>query len=630
MERGLKPKSITRSVVREHENMSKPKRGGAGNKPKQKTAAKKDIHRTCKPGITKIAKELLPSFQKEGIPPVLLAPLTEFHNAQPFFSAMERIDPEVTSQRSMTNCWAGIPSDSIQDFSRDSDESFYATLTMKEGSSVPIFIKRIHIMDPIATIEGESINATDGGLPLPSEIWMNTIEKVNDPMNEAYVDAMFAMLADRMVSNKISPHWCRCYGTFPARVDTYMYNISEEYPSMKRKPFWKRNLNLGLFRLHKESDASSEAGREPKVVFSGESDLQGLDFEEINDIPKIERQIDRISISSDIDTIEAEEVGSIQLSEPTVRIQKIINKSREDHEESDHEESDHEDSDHEESDHEDNDYNEYFAEFRNYPVQVTLLERAEGTLDELLEAEENTDVAEIDRRWKAWMFQIIAALNAAQYYYGFVHNDLHTNNVMWSKTDQEYIYYRVNKDSKSWLMRVPTFGYIMKIIDFGRATFWLPEPAGFFISDAFYPGNDASDQYNCEPFYDESIGKKVEPNPSFDLCRLAVSMLESLYVKRPAAASPIKIMSREGSKSYTETVSPLYNLMWEWIQDDEGKNILRLPNGEERYPSFDLYSAIAADVHKAVPSQQIEKPLFAEYNINEIPKDVDVFNLWVR
>jgi hypothetical protein len=159
----------------------------------------------------------------------------------------------------------------------------------------------------------------------------------------------------------------------------------------------------------------------------------------------------------------------------------------------------------------------------------------------------------------------------------------------------------------------------------------LPEPAGFFISDAFYPGNDAATQYNCEPFYDPEDGKKVEPNTSFDLCRLAVSLLESLYPERPKAATPTKIMSKEGSKMYTETVSGIYNMMWEWLTDDEGKNVSRTPTGEERYPDFDLYRALAADVHKAIPKKQIERPIFAEYKIlaKALPKNESVYDLHI-
>jgi serine/threonine protein kinase len=216
--------------------------------------------------------------------------------------------------------------------------------------------------------------------------------------------------------------------------------------------------------------------------------------------------------------------------------------------------------------------------------------------------------------------------------FGFVHNDLHTNNIMWSGTPQTHLYYRIRKAGKVIsVMKVPTYGRIMKIIDFGRASFHLPDPAGFFISDAFYPGNDAATQYNCEPFYDSDDGKKVEPNTSFDLCRLAVSLLESLYDERPAAKTPVKIMSKEGSKMYTETVSPVYNMLWDWLQDDNGQNVLRKPNGDERYPDFELYRVLASSVHKCVPSKQIERPIFESFRCNEkdIPPDTTVFDLFI-
>ena len=170
-------------------------------------------------------------------------------------------------------------------------------------------------------------------------------------------------------------------------------------------------------------------------------------------------------------------------------------------------------------------------------------------------------------------------------------------------------------------MKIPTYGRIMKIIDFGRATYHLPEPCGFVISDAFFPGNDASTQYNCEPFYDPSEGKRVEPNTSFDLARLSVSLLDSLYPERPDTKTPTKIMSREGSKLFTETVCPVYHMLWEWLQDDAGKNILRNIDGSERYPDFELYRVLAARVHKAIPKRQLEKSVFDVYRCEK--KDID-------
>jgi len=92
-----------------------------------------------------------------------------------------------------------------------------------------------------------------------------------------------------------------------------------------------------------------------------------------------------------------------------------------------------------------------------------------------------------------------------------------------------------------------------------------------------------------------------------------VSLIDSLFPERPTAASPVRIMSKEPGKMYTETVSPVYNLLWSWLLDDEGINVLRTPDGEERYPEFDLYCALAADVHSAVPKHQLLKPLFQKY-----------------
>ncbi len=592
--------------------------GARGGRAAGQTGARnpgKNEDRICKPLVAahKFPTSLLPTIHEEGIPAAVLDGLGEdFSCPQPFFNALERVRPDVST----SNCWLGIPGSTVEFFERDSDDRFFGTLTLKGGAKKPIFLKRIHIMDPIITIEGESVWPHDGALPAPREAWLNTVEKVTDPMNEAYVDAVFAAIADRLVVSNTSPHWCRSYGTFAARVERYQYNISEEYPSMRRKPFWFQNQARGIFEHVVDKDgASSGDARSPRVIFSDAEELDGADFEAVYADTVVSATAAETEATEN--AIEFEEVLEevVQLAAPKIRLKKLESSS-ESTASTDSSNSSHE-----------SDAYEHYAEFKDFPVQVTLLERAEGTMDELLEAEEPYP----ETHWKSWIFQVIAALDVAQYYFGFAHNDLHTNNVMWSKTDKEFLYYRVNRGSATWFLRVPTYGYVMKIIDFGRASFWMPEPAGFFISDAFFPGNDACNQYNCDPFFDPKNGKRIDPNPSFDLSRLSVSMLETLFPERPAVATPIKIMSREGSKTYTETVSPLYNLMWEWLIDDAGKSILRTPEGEERYPDFDLYSAIAGEVHKAVPAHQIDKPIFADYKFKgPLPSNEVIYDLWVR
>ena len=598
-------------------------RGGAGGGKRGATAS-----HVAKPGVDVLPESLTLVPQPAAVPAAITSALTDFRNFQSFFSALERLQPELSgaSGAGPWPCWMGASADSFVAVSRDQVSPFDATVLFADGDVRPVFLKRTHVLDPMRAMEGEYAIPADGALPAPREPWRAALSKLTDPMNEAYVDALFALYASKMVEGGLSPHWCRCYGTFTARVERYLYNISEEYDSLRRKPWWKRNQKSGLFRqfdplLEDEDEAVVEARR--SAFTSGGEDLLGEDFEALDDEDLTNTVVTGGGSAEENDADVEADADSTPVALQTPRIQlKPISKEGEESSEEGSDETD------------DSEEAEMFAEFKDFPVQVTLLEKAEGTMDELLD-DEMDQVATLsetkEARWGAWLFQVCAALSAAQHWFGFVHNDLHTNNVMWCSTAETHLYYRIHKGSVVTYMRVPTYGRIMKIIDFGRASFHLPDPAGFFISDAFYPGNDAGEQYNCEPFYDAADGARVEPNPSFDLSRLAVSLLESLYPERPASVSPTRIMSREGAKIYTETVSAVYNLIWGWLLDDEGKNILRLPNGEERYPDFDLYKAIAAHVHKAVPAAQIEKPVFSAFSClaRDVPSGSAVYDLWI-
>jgi hypothetical protein len=580
------------------------------------TAAKPGRDRVAVPAVATLPEPLTISPSTAPIPESIINAFPEFSHAQPYFSALERLNPELggtfTAYRS---CWIGISGEQLENVIRPDDDSFRAILALKNGTQQSVFVKRIHLLDPIAAMGGEYIWPEEGALPAPSDLWKTALAKINDPLNEAYVDSLFALCAHRLVDNDISPHWLRCYGAYTARAEKYLYNITDDYESLKARPWWRRNQKAGLFSLVKdEEDKAAEAA----FFTEGLSEIDDSDFLTLESCTESDVQC----VSSEKEPV-LESAEPVKLNTPRLSLKPLA--KTEDTESSSGSEG--------ESLYSENELQQ-FVEFKNFPVQVTLLERAEGTMDELLEDEDDTDesmVASKEARWAAWLFQVIAALTTAQHYYGFVHNDLHTNNVMWSSTGETHLYYRIHKGKESFLYKVPTFGRIMKIIDFGRASYTLPDPAGFFISDAFYPGNDAATQYNCEPFFDSADGKKVEPNPSFDLCRLSVSLLESLYPDRPAAVTPVKILNKEGAKLYTETVSKVYNMLWEWLIDDTGKNVLRQADGEERYPDFDLYRAIAAEVHRAVPSKQIEHDLFAGYKIaaRDLPKGVKVYDLQI-
>jgi hypothetical protein len=270
-----------------------------------------------------------------------------------------------------------------------------------------------------------------------------------------------------------------------------------------------------------------------------------------------------------------------------------------------------------------------WATFSDVPVVTTVMEVCEGTFYDLIKAHPEPE------KHVAWVSQVVFALAYAQRTFGLTHNDLHGNNVMYVKTDREACVYL----HAGTTYRVPTFGYLMKIIDFGRATFRPPPasakaitPNHVWFSDAFAPHADAGGQYNCGPYFEQ--GKpKVKPNPSFDLCRLAVSILDTLWPTELELVTPNKVLTREPGRIQHETKSPLWNLLWLWLTDKSGKNILYSPDGSERYPQFDLYCAIAKDAQNAVPAQQLTLPLFDsafKCRRKDIPADAPIWKLAAR
>ena len=111
-------------------------------------------------------------------------------------------------------------------------------------------------------------------------------------------------------------------------------------------------------------------------------------------------------------------------------------------------------------------------------------------------------------------------------------------------------------------------------------------------SDSYHSEGDAATQYNFEPYFNAQK-TRIEPNFSFDLCRLGCALYD--YIEDEPEQSRI------------------IKLMLGWCKDDKGRNILYKKNGEERYPDFKLYKMIARTVHNHVPSEVLQKSLFNKY-----------------
>lgn len=234
------------------------------------------------------------------------------------------------------------------------------------------------------------------------------------------------------------------------------------------------------------------------------------------------------------------------------------------------------------------------------PCQKIALEKCENTLDSLFE--KDIKVEELTSA----IFQVIVMLDVYQKMFDLTHNDLHTNNIMFIETKEEYLYYKINQQ----FFKVPTFGRIYKIIDFGRAIYQYNNER--LCSDSFSSNGTAYGQYNCEPFYNQNK-HKIEPNPSFDLCRLACSIFDFI------------VDDYKEVEVYRNI--PVYNMIIKWLYDDENKNILYKENGKERYPDFKLYKMIAKKVHHHIPCDQYNNDCFKPYCIETLEKFIDIDEL---
>ena len=470
------------------------------------------------------------------------------------------------------------------------------------GTRRPAFLKVTHLLDPIRWMKGEYSIPQQPGLPWHSKTWSSAWTKLQDQSNQAYVETIAAYALGKIREAGLSPHFNEFYGAFCATADKYHYNLTEEFQSFRNTRWFWHGQNRGLYRLH-VTDTKNKGNPVPQDI--------------LNDILREPSELSSVSESSEEEELEA---TSINDEEASLHSDKMSDISFTDAAE---EESTEEDSDDSEESYIEDNYSIY-SEISKFPVMMIGIERNDGTMDTLLD--DYTQVGttpgtpEWELCWSAWVFQVLAALSVAQAMFGFTHNDLHTNNIVWIKTEQEFLYYTKQSGEA---FKVPTYGKLFRVIDFGRAIFKINDQ--LFFSDDFKSGNDADGQYCFKPL-SSKVSTEIPPNPSFDLSRLAVSLFDALFPDAPETKEGGLTISSEPGLDVEETVSPLYNVLWTWMLDDDGRNVLVEPSGEERFPDFDLYKHIAAKVHGAIPSHQFSKPAFDRFQVN--PSEVGDVKKW--
>ena len=231
------------------------------------------------------------------------------------------------------------------------------------------------------------------------------------------------------------------------------------------------------------------------------------------------------------------------------------------------------------------------VKIKKCPVMCIITEVAGNSLfDELKEKDYYI------KRLKSYFFQILTALSLVQSKFNLIHNDLHTSNILCNNTSKKYLYYKGNDERK---YKIPTFGKILKIIDWGRSRLTLKDKQDHKILD-IKNNIFESDYPVMGQYFSSTLGKSskgnIYNNYSFDITLFAFCIL----------------------KAYDHQL------------DDEFikylKNICILSNNEnliEKYEdiSFDCYIDISKYSNKGVPSVLLKDSIFNEFKIDTVDEN---------
>ncbi len=507
-----------------------------------------------------------------------------------------------------------------------SDEDNIFKINVKDSESnnkkkAVSFFKMAPLIDPYKYLIGRYVNDSKI-FELPS--LHSTVEQCNEKVlninNCAYVDGFFMFLSSQMLHKYKFVNGLDYYGSFLAIKNDFVLNVADDIDYLSNSEFFNKNKNI-LFKIDNYEHLCTKL----KPIVIGD-DISIKSISSINDaifedIFEDNNAIDLNDLKNmSMDLVDITNVNIICTDSVTLKSKSSCS-SRSSHT-NDDDDNDCENCDGYNSvssdsqtewvdcdEDEDEDEDEDFEEERinvtipKFPIQLISMECCDDTFDNLILCNELTN-----DEWLSAFMQIIMTLIAYQKAFNFTHNDLHTNNVMYIETDKKYLYYLY----KNNYYKVPTYGRIFKIIDFGRSIYKFN--GEIFCSDSFQNGGDAATQYNTEPFFNDKK-PRLEPNFSFDLCRLACSIFD--YVINPD--DEIKKIN-----------DPVKKIIYEWCLDDKGINMLYKNNGVERYPEFKLYKMIARCVHKHTPQAQLDRPEFEIYKFKPgkpLAKSIDATSL---
>jgi len=546
--------------------------------------------------------------------------LSNTQNYIPIYDRFFSLNNTNFSSINLNHVWSIYDIKQIKDKNRDKDDIYehqhiynckLKNIADEEFTmNQKVFIKMAPLLDPFKYLVGKYNHNDTQLFNLPSFDKSKKVHpKIADQNNSSYIDGFFSFLTSQLLNSHHFVHGLDYYGSFLAIKNDFKINVIDDIDYLVQCDFFNKQKNI-LFTIEDYSHLLPETQEAPlkPLNIMNISQKSNLSLKSIDD-----SIYENIFSDNNDNQVSLEDMKNlnIELIDITTSIhitdqKKSASLKSDDIDDIDDAKSENDLSEDNSDTVSDVEEEKLFLTIQKFPVQVICMECCENTFDDLII---NNDLSTDE--WMSALMQIIMTLITYQKLFSFTHNDLHTNNIMYIPTNKKFIYYQYKKK----LYKVPTFGKIFKIIDFGRAIYKFD--GKLFCSDSFQVGGDAATQYNTEPYFNDKK-LRLEPNFSFDLCRLACSIFD--YI----------IEDMDDIKNISEC-SPIVKLIVEWCLDDNGINVLYKNNGVERYPDFKLYKMIARCVHNHTPTAQLERHEFSKFAIvsknNSVPKGETIMNI---
>ena len=245
---------------------------------------------------------------------------------------------------------------------------------------------------------------------------------------------------------------------------------------------------------------------------------------------------------------------------------------------------------------------ELFLQYPNVPGYLLVTEYAQFSIDHLV----YNDLITYDLILSI-VFQVITAIVTMHSIFGRKHNDLHFGNIMLVKTEDEFIYYQHN----SVKYKVPTHGYLVKIIDWGRATYEFNNLKG--LNNIYNAPGECFEQY----IYQRINNSGLEP----------ISLDENAWTDIVMFSHSVLYEYRDYIKN-----TDLQRLLTKCITSTD-KEVLELKEFD-----WDLYLDITRYDFKITPNNIINNHVFNKFKIHnkgknknkkmkKLPKNAKVYQI---